>query len=127
MSVNEKNKLLSLRFNDFDSSEFKIIASALTLLDKQVCSTSIDSKIICDLIEQMSFSLASKITEDKRNNTPLNDFPELTVRALNCLRFVDVLTVSQLLEYPRYELHKICNLGKATRANIFEFIEKGNY
>lgn len=56
MNTIDENKLLALRFKCFTDSEFKVLATALTLLDKDNSNLDV-MDTIGNLTDQMAYSV----------------------------------------------------------------------
>lgn len=58
-------------------------------------------------------------------NTELFEF-DLSVRSLNCLRYANIRTVGDLVQYAKADLMKFRNFGKRSLTEIEDFLEEHN-
>lgn len=58
-------------------------------------------------------------------NRPVDDL-ELTVRAMNCLKYEGIYTIKDLIKKSEHQLNKIPNMGKKTIKEIVEQLKINN-
>ena len=54
----------------------------------------------------------------------IKEISELSVRAVHCLRQIDIITVSDLVAHTKQDLLKVRNLGRVTVQEIESFLDK---
>ena len=96
-------------------------------IDRKIVQTYID-----DVLEQMGFKVENgEIVElnpkspavfNEMLDRPITDYP-LSVRALNCLKSVDVNTLRELVRFTEMDLLKFRNFGKKSISELSDLIK----
>jgi DNA-directed RNA polymerase alpha subunit len=88
-----------------------------------------DQKVQLDyVIDELNKVKPNSISREKATflNTKLIDF-DLSVRLLNCLKYAEIDTVSQLLQIHSSDLLKFRNFGKKSFHELKDFLESHGY
>lgn len=99
-------------------------------IDGKIVQTYID-----DVLEQMGFKVENgEIVElnpkspavfNEMLDRPITDYP-LSVRALHCLKSVDVNTLRELVRFTEMDLQKFRNFGKKSISELSDLIKDHN-